>query len=89
VKGAEWYSSIDRALAALASDERVFAIGGGILFAQLLDRADELILTLIHHDVQGDAFFPPYEHLIGTVFVETFRESHGEFDFVDYARRAS
>ena len=88
VKGAECYSSIHDALAALVSDDRVFAIGGGIIFAQLLDRADELMLTLIHRNVEGDAFFPPYEHLIGTVFVETFREPHGEFDFVDYARKA-
>lgn len=89
VKGVEWHATIDEALAALAGEERVFVIGGGVLFAQMLGRADEMYLTLVHRSVEGDVLFPPYEHLLGTEFIETFRESHDEFDFVDYVRRAS
>ena len=89
VNGAEWYPTIADALSALAGEERVFVIGGGVLFAQMIGRADEMYLTLVHRTVEGDVLFPPYEHLLGTDFIETFRESHGEFDFVDYARRGS
>jgi dihydrofolate reductase len=89
VAGAEWYRSIADAFTALADQDRVFVIGGGAVFAQALAQADELYLTLVHRDVAGDAWFPPYEHLIGTSFIETRRESRGDFDFVDYVRRAA
>lgn len=86
VPGIESYPSIEESLRALASAERVFVIGGGNVYAQLIDRADELYLTLVDRDVEADAFFPPYEHLLGTVFREAAREHHQEFEFVDYVR---
>ena len=86
VPGIESYASIEESLRALASAERVFVIGGGSVYAQLIDRADELYLTLVDRNVEADAFFPPYEHLLGTVFREAARERHPEFEFVDYVR---
>jgi len=86
VPGVETYASAEDALRALASAERVFVIGGGTVYAQLLDRADELYLTLVDREVEADTFFPPYEHLLGSVFREVAREPHGEFEFVDYVR---
>jgi dihydrofolate reductase len=88
VSGTEWYSSTSDALRALASEDRVFVIGGGTLYAQLLERADELYLTLVHREADGDVLFPPYEHLLGSLFIERSRELRGDFDFVDYVRRA-
>lgn len=89
VHGVEWHANVAEALAALAGEGRVFVIGGGALYTQLLERADELYLTLVYRTVEGDVSFPPYEHLLGTMFIETSRESHGDFDFVDYVRRVS
>jgi dihydrofolate reductase len=86
VPGIESYASIEESLRALASAERVFVIGGGNVYAQLIDRADELYLTLVDRNMEADAFFPPYEHLLGTVFREAARERHPEFEFVDYVR---
>ncbi|HUI65249.1 MAG TPA: dihydrofolate reductase [Bacteroidota bacterium] len=86
VSGVEAYASLPDALRALSECDTVFVIGGGKVYAQLLDRADELHLTLVHQEVEGDAFFPPYEHLLGTVFVEVARENHQGFEFVDYVR---
>ncbi len=86
VPGIESYSSIEDSLKALSSTDTVFVIGGGTLYAQLIDRADELYLTVVDRDVEADTFFPPYEHLLGTVFRETAREHHPEFEFVDYVR---
>jgi dihydrofolate reductase len=86
VPGIESYASVEESLRALASAERVFVIGGGSVYAQLIDRADELYLTLVDRDAEADTFFPPYEHLLGTVFKETAREQHPEFEFVDYVR---
>ncbi len=84
--GIETYAAIDAALAALADQQLVFVIGGGEVFAQLLDNADHLYLTHVHRDVTADAFFPPFEHLIGARFREVFRDDRDDFSFVDYIR---
>ena len=82
--GVETYRTIPEALKALKDQEKVFVIGGGQLYACLLDSADELYLTLVDRDVEGDTFFPPYEHLRGTRFREVAKEEHEGFTFVDY-----
>jgi dihydrofolate reductase len=66
IPGVESYSTIAAALVALKEEEKIFVIGGGKIFEQFLDRVDELHLTLVDIDVDGDTFFPSYEHLIGT-----------------------
>jgi dihydrofolate reductase len=82
----ETYPSVDAALKGLADEERVFVIGGGQVYAQLLDRADELYLTFVDVRVDGDAFFPPYEHLLGERFALVHHEAHDGFAFADYVR---
>jgi dihydrofolate reductase len=86
VAGVEHYPSLDTALEALKTEPIVFVIGGATLYASLLDRADLLYLTLLSDDVEGDTTFPPFRHLIGTTFVETSREEHDGYAFVDYRR---
>lgn len=83
----ETYSSSDEALATLEDQEKVFIIGGEQIYTQLLGRADELYLTLVDKDVEGDAFFPPFEHLLGTQFSLVSEELHDGYMFVDYCRR--
>ena len=58
--GAMRAGSIDEALAmAAASDpEWIWAIGGGELFARLIDRADRLEVTELDLDIPGDAYAP-------------------------------
>jgi len=82
--GVETFSSIESALEALKAQDRVFIIGGGDIFDQFLDRADELHLTLVDIDADGDAFFPSYEHLIGTRFTLVNEEKHEGYSFLDY-----
>ncbi len=84
IPGVETYSTIDAALDALKAQDKVFVIGGGKIFAQFIERADELHLTLVDIDVDGDAFFPPYEHLIGTRFMLVNEEKHEGYVFRDY-----
>ena len=69
---------------------RAFVIGGAELYALALPHADELVLTEIDRDFDGDARFPAWAR---NHFVETGRERHpaatpGEFDyaFVSYRR---
>ncbi len=55
--GAELVHSLDDALTLLRDFQRVFVIGGQQLFNQAFAQADELYLTEIEIDVDGDTYF--------------------------------
>jgi dihydrofolate reductase len=41
----------------------IFICGGAQIYAQALPLCSDLYLTLVKRTVEGDAFFPPFEHL--------------------------
>ena len=86
LEGVETYPTLAEALNVLQNEKDVYVIGGGQIFAELLPSAAKLMLTLVDKEVDGDTFFPPYEHLIGSLFRLTFEEKHDGFTFVDYDR---
>ena len=86
---AERAGCVEEALALLAGEERVFVIGGATVYAEALPLADELVLTEIDADVEGDTFFPEWDR---SAFVEVSREQREaadgtRFAFVTYVRR--
>lgn len=87
LKGVETYRNREDAMAALADEPLVYIGGGGKVYEQFLPVATTLELTLVEGDYDGDAFFPPYEHLIGTTFEQVFEARHPGFRFVTYRRR--
>jgi dihydrofolate reductase len=89
-QGADRVGSVEEALDLLASESRVFVIGGGEIYAAALPFADELVLTEIDADVHGDTRFPEWDR---SEFVEVERTDRvtadgTRFAFVTYARRA-
>ena len=72
-EGAEVFHDLSSALAATADVPKVFVIGGGELYAQALPLADELVLTEVDADFEGDTFFPRWDR---STFTEVSRESH-------------
>jgi dihydrofolate reductase len=82
----EVFSSIPEALEAVRDVEQLYITGGANVYEAFLKTADRLELTLVEGDHEGDVFFPPYEHLIGTEFEETWRENHEGFAFVTFER---
>jgi dihydrofolate reductase len=87
INGVTSYPSLDFALQALHNKKEVFVIGGGKLFADTLKRADELRLTLVDREVDGDAYFPPYEDYVRKYFRLVHEENNTGFSFVDYVRK--
>lgn len=71
--GAEAVPSLTAALERLREAPRVFVIGGGELYAQALPLADELVLTEVEADFDGDTFFPVWPR---ATFHEVSRETH-------------
>ena len=87
--GAERAGSVADALRLLGSAPQVFVIGGGELYADAFPLADELLLTEIDAEVEGDTFFPSWDP---ATFQEESREQHVSesgipFSFVKYVRR--
>jgi dihydrofolate reductase len=87
-EGAERAGSLAEVLELLGDASHVFVIGGGELFAEALSRADELLLTEIDLQVEGDTFFPRWDR---DAFAEMVRETHlsadgTPFAFVTYER---
>lgn len=87
--GVETCSSIADATSAVQGEELVFIIGGGQVYAQFIEQADFLYLTILDRPYEGDAFFPPYEHLIGTMFEPFYFEQCDGFVFHDYKRKGT
>jgi dihydrofolate reductase len=86
--GAERASSLEEALRLVAGEERVFVIGGGEIYAAGLPFADELVLTEIQLDVEGDTFFPEFDRAEFKEISRDERRSCMEIDFavVTYRR---
>jgi dihydrofolate reductase len=96
------YASLEEALEAFADRPQVFIGGGASVYAEALPLADRLELTLVEGDFEGDAFFPPYGHLVegpDAVFERVGSERHEAggspgraapaFRFETYRRKAS
>ena len=57
----EVYHSIEAALDAVKGVEEVMIIGGMSLYKQALPLADRLYMTLVHAELEGDAWFPAFD----------------------------
>jgi dihydrofolate reductase len=64
--------------------EEVYVIGGAEIYRQLLDRCEELLITQLKAEYQGDVYFPEYESKFSVV--EQIRETP-DYRIFKYARR--
>jgi dihydrofolate reductase len=85
--GAERADSLEHALALVAGQPRVWVIGGGEIYAQVLPLAHVAEVTEIERDFEGDVHAPQ----LGVEWVEAHRERHHsaagfDYSFVTYTR---
>ena len=81
--GAEAVASIGAALALLGGTDKAFVIGGAAIYALALPLADELVLTEIDAELDGDTFFPNWDRARFTCLA---REPHDGYSFVTYKK---
>jgi dihydrofolate reductase len=74
--------SIEEALAVAGEVPEVMIVGGGAFYEQMLPQADRIHLTLVHAEIEGDAYFPEYDM---DDWQETAREEHGPDEKNAYA----
>jgi len=89
-QGADRAGSVEDALRLLEGEPNVFVIGGGEIYTAALPFADELALTEIDAEVEGDTYFPDWnrDDLAEVAREEHVAEDGTRFAFVTYARRA-
>ncbi len=78
-------SSLD-ALDGLPPHGTLFICGGAEVYQQALPRCSELLLTRVKRTVEGDAFFPVFEHLFD--LAEVVRDT-AEFTIERWRRSAA
>jgi|WetSurMetagenome_2_1015567.scaffolds.fasta_scaffold134234_2 dihydrofolate reductase len=63
---------------------KVFIIGGGEIFDQTIVDADEMIISLMNFEVEGDVYFPEIDF---ESWVENSRKIYDDFDVIIYKRK--
>lgn len=66
-------SSIKEAIQEAGQAEEIMICGGASVYEQFLSQAKKLYLTFVHHEFEGDTFFPRFNQ---DEWQETFREDH-------------
>ena len=92
-EGAEMAYSLDEMQALVRPDEEAFVIGGGMVYRQMMPRADKLYITHIHHSWEdADTFFPEIKD---TEWVLKSAERHSadehnpyDYTFAEYIKRS-
>jgi len=74
--------SFEEALERARADPEIFIIGGAEIYRQAFNRADRLYLTLVHANIVGDTYFPPFDP---DQWDEIKREQHEADDKNPYA----
>lgn len=79
------------AQAAANDADKLYVLGGGEIYKQAIDEVDQLIITEIHTEIEGDVFFPEIDH---NKWREVSRADHPSdadnpyaYSFVVYERR--
>lgn len=75
-------NSIEDALSITQENDEIFIIGGASLYQSMLPFTQRLYLTLIHQEIEGDAYFP---ELNMNDWVEIERNTHLAEDAHSYS----
>lgn len=91
-EGAEAVYSLDELCAKVQGEEEAFVIGGGMVYRQMMPRADKLYITHIHHSWEdADTFFPEIKEtewkLISSEEHQADEKNPYDFTFCTYNRR--
>ncbi len=85
----ETFHSIEEAIDAYRDGNKsVFIIGGGLVYKYVLDHnlVDEMLITYIDHEFEGDAFFPDFNESDWKkdTLMEYSKDEKNKYDFVVY-----
>ena len=83
--------SLDEALVRLHAENEVFIIGGGEIYKQSMDIVDNIYLTLVKIELEGDVYFPEIDmnqfHLVWEEEHEADEKNNLDYTFQKYERK--
>jgi dihydrofolate reductase len=77
----EYVKDISEALALLSSENEVFVLGGATVFREMLPMVERIYLTIVHTQVEGDAFFPDFDPGEWVLSSSEFHDSDNEHQY--------
>lgn len=91
-EGAEAVYSLEELCTKVQGEEEAFVIGGGMVYRQMMPKADKLYITHIHHSWEdADTFFPEIKEdewkLISSEEHKADEKNPYDFTFCTYNRR--
>lgn len=73
IEGCEVVKSIEDAIALCKTEAEAFIVGGAEIYRQAMPLTNRIYLTIVHHDFDGDSFFPEIDP---AQWRETSHEDH-------------
>lgn len=90
-EGAILVQDLERAVKAAGDVTEIFIVGGATIYKQALVSADRIYLTLIHAQIEGDAFFPTLDEGQWRLAIREDHPPNGKnplpYSFLNYERR--
>ena len=87
VDSCETVNSLEQAL--MICNNNCFIIGGGEIYKQSMDIADEIYLTLVHEDFDGDTTFPEIGSewkMVTSQDFEPDEKNKHKYSFIEYMK---
>ena len=88
--GCDMASSVEQALSLVKQSVEVMLIGGASLYQQTIKQADNLYITLIDHEFEGDTWFPKIDSKIWKLASNDYfaadENNLYSFSFIKYIR---
>jgi len=84
IEGCRVFKSVEECMeAAKDYDKKLFFIGGGQIYADVVDMVDELHISYVKDDFEGDTFFPEFDISKWKV---AEREDYEGFEYIRYVK---
>ena len=84
------FSSFEKALVSMHEEFptcEIFVIGGASLYAQTIENAEELHITRIERDYEGDAYFPNYNNDLYNLHNIEWYDTNMRYTYYHYIRK--
>ena len=80
------FQSVEAAIKAsdVFNKEKVFIIGGGEIYKQSMNLVDEMLISFMKFEAEGDVLFPKIDE---SIWFEESREKRNEFDIDKFVRK--
>ncbi|OGT87452.1 MAG: dihydrofolate reductase [Gammaproteobacteria bacterium RIFOXYA12_FULL_61_12] len=92
-EGAILVRDLEKAVMAAGEVAEIFIVGGATIYEQALATANRIYLTLIHAQIEGDAFFPRLDEGRWRLVLREDHPANGKnplpYSFLNYERRGA